>query len=101
MTDLEKAALKYQNDLRICKEYRKRYNKGEYALITVDLKNKTVKASTKNAALQLRNESVIEEDFPKVNITYPIKGSYGLWSILNLFNTTKGGELILLTYINY
>lgn len=101
MTELEKAALKYQNDLRICKEYRKRYNKGDYAIIIVDLKNKTVKASTKNAALQLRNESVIEEDSPKVNITYPINGSYGLWSILNLFNTTKGGELILLTYINY
>lgn len=101
MTELEKAALKYQNDLRICKEYRKSYNKGDYAIITVDLKNKTVKASTENAALQLRNESVIEEDSPKVNITYPINGSYGLWSILNLFNTTKGGELILLTYINY
>lgn len=101
MTELEKAALKYQNDLRICKEYRKKYNKGDYAIIIVDLKNKTVKASTENAALQLRNESVIEEDSPKVNITYPINGSYGLWSILNLFNTTKGGELILLTYINY
>lgn len=101
MTELEKAALKYQNDLKICKEYRKRYNKGDYAIIIVDLKNKTVKASTKNAAFQLRNESVIEEDSPKVNITYPINGSYGLWSILNLFNTTKGGELILLTYINY
>lgn len=101
MTELEQAALKYQNDLRICEIYRKSYNKGEYAIIIVDLKNKTVKASTENAAFQLRNESVIDEDFPKVNITYPIKDSYGLWSLLNLFNTTKGGELILLTYINY
>lgn len=101
MTELEKGALKYQNDLRIWEEYRKRYNKGEYAIITVDLKNKTVKASTENAARQLRNESVIDEDFPQINVTYSINGSYGLWSLLNLFNTCKGGELILLTYINY
>lgn len=95
MTDQEKA------DLIILNRYRKKYNKGDYAIITVDLKNKTVKASTENAARQLRNESVIDEDFPKINVIYSINGSYGLWSLLNLFNTCKGGELILLTYINY
>ncbi len=75
------------------------------AKFIVDGKHKRIKATTKNAAFQLYNESVVNsEDIKEWRIKkdtwYPINGSYGIWVIDNECPNFKGDEFINVEYIN-